>query len=473
MKFYKFNRYNEIIPVREDNCFLIFNVKEQSLDVIDEFEGLLLSELSSISKFSDKSIGNETLVKEFTEKKYILESGISEIEEAEKEYLNKKDGTSIFITVTTTTICNMDCPYCFETNKPSIYLKTKLIENIKKYVFSLINGSANTYTNMDVVWYGGEPLINIKAISELTPFLIELCAENDLIYSSQIITNGIYLTSENVRILSEECFVNEVQVTIDGPEHVHNKHRPLKAQNQENYTKILRNLAALPESVHITLRINVDKEVADNIDELLEDLYKYKIWPHRIKNMNIDLRQIVLYEGAKVDENDERYLDHRDFFDFRKEFRKKKLIIYNNFQLLQGGKPGKLSWDLPSTKEDCGTWGEEAGLVIDPKGNIHKCWETVHLFNEAVVKANDLENGFSKEPFKHYLNYNRYKVKTACRMCKYISVCDKITCQKESLDNAKPPCTIWKFKTKEFVKEQYLDYINNTGFIGEPDQQFK
>lgn len=471
MDYYKFNRYSELIPVPEDKCFLVFNIPNTSLDVIDESEGLLLSELASLQKFSSEEFDNQEMLIEFIDKGYIISAATSEIVEAETSYLSEsKKGTSIIITVTTTTICNMDCPYCFEVHKPSVVLKdSTLLRNIKNYVTQMIEMSPRKFSSLQLTWYGGEPLINIKAIQELTPLLLEIAQENHLVYQAGIITNGIYLTQENIEILTEDCFVQTFQVTVDGPAEIHNRNRPLKGKNQENYTKIMRHLAGLPQSSTLILRVNIDRDVADRIDELLDDLENYQIWPQRIRNMQIDLRPVIAYEGANVDVNDEKYFDHRDFFDFKQAFRRKKLERYNKYQAANNAKIGQLSWEFPKKQDDCGSWGEEAGLVIDPRGNIHKCWETVHLKEEAVVMAEDLEKGFSLQPYDYYNNYNRYNVKTACRMCKYISVCDQISCQKQALQNAKPACTIWKFRTKDFIKEQYLTYIQTPELIAEPN----
>lgn len=472
MSYFKFNRYNEIIPVPEDKCFLVFNVPNTSLDVIEESEGLILSEMASLQRFGTAEYPDATLLNEFFDKGFIVSADVSEIGEAEAEYLQeRKAGTAIIITITTTTICNMDCPYCFEVHKPSVVLKeSTLLANIKNYIRQMITQSDRQYDSLQLTWYGGEPLINIKAIQELTPLLLDIAQEYNLVYQAGIITNGIYLTEPNIKILTEECFVETFQVTVDGPERIHNRNRPLKGKNLENYPRIMRNLGQLPHSSQIILRVNTDREVAEGIDEMLDDLEAYGLWPHRIKTMSIDLRPVIAYEGANVDVNDEKYFDHRDFFEFKQSFRKKKLERYNRQQALQGAKLGQLAWEFPKKQNDCGSWGEEAGLVIDPRGNIHKCWETVHLQEESVVKAGELSDGFSLTPYEYYNSYNRYNVKTACRMCKYISVCDQIACQKQSLQNVKPACTIWKFKTKDFIKEQYLTYIETPELIAEPTQ---
>jgi uncharacterized protein len=347
MEYYKFNRYNELIPIPEDNCFLVFNVPNTSLDVIEESEGLLLAELASLQKFSFQEFNNKETINEFVEKGYVISANISEITEAEKAYLGESQkGTSIIITITTTTICNMDCPYCFEVNKPSVVLKNAtLLQNIKNYVTQMINMSSRKFDSLELTWYGGEPLINIKVIQELTPLLLEIAQENNLVYQAGIITNGIYLTQENLKILTEECFVLTYQVTVDGAEETHNRNRPLKGKNQENYTKIMRNLSGLPDSSFLILRVNVDREVAEGIDQLLDDLESYQIWPQRIKKMQIDLRPVIAYEGANVDVNDEKYFDHRDFFDFKQSFRRKKIDRYNRYQAIINDKIAKLSWD--------------------------------------------------------------------------------------------------------------------------------
>ena len=113
-----------------------------------------------------------------------------------------------------------------------------------------------------VTWFGGEPLIGMPVIEELSRQLIELCEEKEITYSAGIVTNGYLLTKENAERL-KECQVGRVQITIDGPKEIHDVRRPLVNGNG-TYDIIMKNIMDVKEVLPISLRINVDY---DNIAE--------------------------------------------------------------------------------------------------------------------------------------------------------------------------------------------------------------
>lgn len=51
--------------------------------------------------------------------------------------------------------CNFRCPYCFEDLK-KIYMTKGTVNAIKNFVRNKIK---NGVTNLNVSWYGGEPLL--------------------------------------------------------------------------------------------------------------------------------------------------------------------------------------------------------------------------------------------------------------------------------------------------------------------------
>ena len=95
----------------------------------------------------------------------------------------------VHLTIATTLACNFNCPYCFEkhcndNNKMSIETQNKLIEFIKNLLIK------SEKKQLKIVWFGGEPLLAIDIIENISKQIIPFCDENNIIYNSDIITNG-------------------------------------------------------------------------------------------------------------------------------------------------------------------------------------------------------------------------------------------------------------------------------------------
>jgi uncharacterized protein len=469
MQLFKSNPYNLLVPVRETGEFLLFNTLTGGIELFDMKEGSLLAEIFCLKQFTQDSFcEREYLFEYLQEREYVLDNDTDIINVFEK-YTEKnqfKNSGTIFLTVGTTITCNMGCPYCFEFVKPNHTLKD---DRVKKhtvdYIEQIILGADRKIHSLSVTWYGGEPLINVKAIRDLTQGFLELTAKHGVSYDAKIITNGIYLTEENVRMLID-CKVSSAQVTIDGSRKVHDKKRPLKQKNGENYFKILKHLSLLPEGININVRINVDKEVAESVEHLLDDLGAFKIWPHKHKQFNFDPAWLRSYEEIKLTDDEKETRMHVDeFFEFKQQFRLSLLRRLNEWISKNSAKQARLKWDLPKYQSTCATWASPVSLVVDPNGYIHKCWETIHDDTKAPSSVFD---AYDPAVFEYYSSFNRYNHNTVCRHCKFLPVCDKISCSHEAIKNTVPQCTEWKYKTESYLREQYLRMVTQPETIVRP-----
>lgn len=463
---YKLSYYNTLIPVPEENEYLLYNSLSGGLEVLPWVIGEILNEQQSNESFSfDFFPEHIDSFKYLLEREYLVEATVDEKQafyttytESIDKRINRKEG-EISLTIGTTIMCNMGCPYCFEFNKPNKLLRDP--ENINSIIFyiedMIAKAPVERFHNMAVTWYGGEPLINKQAIEELTPRLLALCEKHSMTYYSNIITNGLLLTQENWRLL-EKHSVYQAQVTIDGNKDTHEKYRPLKGKSGNNYFKILENLSHLPESIHLTIRINTDKEVAKVIPELMSDLQVFGIWPQKRNTVNISVAWLRVYDEAQETETAERFTAE-EFFDYEIEFRLLKMNIFNRWAKENNLRYAKLQWKLPAFASECGTWVSPYSFVIDPEANVHKCWETIHDKDQGVKNAS---KGFNLEDLKPYTSYDRFKLdNNECATCKALPICDSLSCSHEALKKGKPTCTPWKTKLGESLKNQYTFMKNN------------
>lgn len=462
---FKTSYYNFLIPIKESNEFLLYNTKTCGMELLNENVGKLILKLSKKKSFylEDHLQSNE-IISYLLDKSYIVKSEIDETSSLHQIYSRQKDvygndSADINLTIGTTIICNMGCAYCFEFTKPSKSLKDeKNIDAIISYLQDMIDKSpVKNWGSLNVTWYGGEPLVNSSAIEKLSPKLLGLCEKNKIRYSASIITNGILLNRKTWMILKNNN-VTHAQVTIDGPKEIHDIQRPLISKSGgKNYERILENIASMPSNMHTVIRINVDRKIANSFSILLKDLEQYGIWPHRYKEVTFDVAWLRTYEEAKEKDTSDR-LSPLEYYYAIQEFRKERLKIFNNWAKINQVSEAKLKWYLPSLQSDCATWVSPYSMVIDPDGNIHKCWETIHDSKQSV---NHVSKGYNLEDFKKFREYDRYTLNEECTSCKYLPICDQLSCSHQALKNSKPPCTYWKYSLMTSLREQYLFMKNN------------
>lgn len=456
MSYYKSSFYNVLVPVEEEYEYLLYNLITGGLEVLPWEEGKILEQIATdgpVDLYSDT-------LQYLYEKGFLVDAHKDEKQLYHERYYDKRnllydrESANINLTIGTTILCNMGCAYCFEFVKPNKSLRSdKVFDDIIAYLEDMIQKSpVKKWNNLAVTWYGGEPLINSDALVKLTPLLLALCNKYGITYYAEIITNGILLTEKNWAILKEHQ-VSNIQVTIDGPQQKHDLSRPLKGKKgAKNYVQILENLTRVPDGLRVTVRINTDREVAEQIDTLFHDFEAYGLWPQRYNAINFAPAWLRTYEEANETDTSSR-LSNDEFYDFLQAFRKKRVDLFNEWAVQNGTKKARLKWVLPELQDDCVTWVSPYSMVMDPEGNIHKCWETIH---DDKLAASHVSQGFNLEAHRSYMEYDRCELNSICASCKYMPVCDKLSCSYDAARHGKPPCTYWKTKTVQSLKDQYM-----------------
>jgi uncharacterized protein len=183
-----------------------------------------------------------------------------------QHYQARYDNRGLGLVIAPTMACNMACTYCFEGNKHG-RMKPEVIEALLEFVGKL----AKPLDHLSITWYGGEPLLAMDIIEDLTESFRDLAGENRFTYGAGIITNGSLLNSEMVDRLVA-AGVDQAQVTVDGPSHIHDTKRPLK-NGKSSFATILENITYAISKMGVALRVSVDKDMArEDVRLLLREL---------------------------------------------------------------------------------------------------------------------------------------------------------------------------------------------------------
>lgn len=459
---YKLSYYNYYIPINESEN-LIFNSINNSLFCVDEKDewDLLLSLKNknfSVDKLDVLKLKTKELL---LSKKIIIESDFDEksfvydcLEQRNKNLL--KDN-SFKITILPTISCNMGCKYCFEGEyKGDIrnnIMTDETIDDITKFIEKEIQSpkTENKIDNINIMWFGGEPLLGLNVIEKLSKKVIEICDKFNIEYNAEMISNGTLLNSKTWEIL-KKYKVRNIQVPIDGSRNTHNSRRPLLSNNPYNFDLILDNLSQKPEEIHIKIRIGADKEVVKFIDELLLELEKRKIWPHRAKEFKLVLGYKYHLEGITQEAMDE-YFTNKEFYEQFDLFRERQRNYFNEWAVKNGHPITNLRFEYPEASI-CATARHPYGITIDHNGYIYRCWMRV---NQSEHKLQHISEDYDhkNEDQLIWSNFKKYS-SSKCKDCKLLPVCD-VDCPRDHFDD-NIFCSEWKYLLEQRLKNQYLNF---------------
>jgi len=121
--------------------------------------------------------------------------------------------------------CNLRCKYCFaDTGEFHMRNRTLLTTDTGKQALDwLIAHSGNRY-NLEVDFFGGEPLMNFEVIKEVVAYGRDLEKQYHKHFKFTTTTNAVAMTEEVMNFLNRE--MENVVISIDGRREVHDRMRP-------------------------------------------------------------------------------------------------------------------------------------------------------------------------------------------------------------------------------------------------------
>lgn len=138
--------------------------------------------------------------------------------------------------------CNLNCSYCFA-SQGKYDNKTGLMsfETGKRALDFLIENSG-TRRNLEVDFFGGEPLVNFEVCKQLVAYARSIEKEKGKNFRFTLTTNGVNLNDEVIEWANRECY--NVVLSLDGRKEVNDRFRVDKA-GHGSYDRIVPNFQKL------------------------------------------------------------------------------------------------------------------------------------------------------------------------------------------------------------------------------------
>jgi uncharacterized protein len=359
----KFSQHNIVSKIADSEDYFIVNLLSGNADILSKNKAQEILD----QRYTD--------VEEYIAKGYLTEEA-DETRLYRKRYadfIDGRDKDEVQLFYVPWYSCNFACGYCYQEGYENEHGDPgdEIVDSFFQYVQKEFAGRKKYITV-----FGGEPLLSGPKYKATITRLLDKANEAGL--ETAFVTNG-YTLEEYVDIL-KQYRIREIQVTLDGPEQLHDLRRPLKGGGS-TFERIATGIdKALQHNLTVNLRVVIDRQNISSLPALAQIAID-KGWTNHPKFKTQLGRNYELHycqtDRAKLLTRVEMFQElytlvqaHPEILQFHKPAFSISKFLFENGEL-----PSPLYDSCPGTKTE---W------AFDYTGSIYSCTATVGKKAEAL-----------------------------------------------------------------------------------------
>ncbi len=223
---YKLNGYSIVLDVCSG---AVHAVDDLAYDIIGMYEGSTQDEIISamLAKYADRTdvTGNEIL-ECLADVEALREAGklFSEDPYAGKAVdFQRKSNEVKALCLHVAHSCNLNCSYCFASQGKYKGERALMSFEVGKQALDFLVGHSGKRVNLEVDFFGGEPLLNWNVVKDLVAYAREIEGRHNKKFRFTLTTNGVLVDDEVIEFANRE--MHNVVMSIDGRPEVHDRFR--------------------------------------------------------------------------------------------------------------------------------------------------------------------------------------------------------------------------------------------------------
>ncbi len=263
---YKSNGYNIVLDV---NSGMVHVVDDLAYDIIEMYENSGREEIvaAMLEKYSKAELLEEVLsqneVTGFVDKKdafvRLIHEVLEDVEQLKKDgalftqdiyenYIKDFKSRSTVVKALCLHIahdCNLACRYCFAEEGEYKGHRELMSYEVGKQALDFLIANSGKRRNLEVDFFGGEPLMNFQVVKDLVKYGRELETVHNKKFRFTLTTNGVLLDDDIMEFANQE--MSNVVLSIDGRKEINDQMRPSR-NGKGSYELIVPKFKKMAES---------------------------------------------------------------------------------------------------------------------------------------------------------------------------------------------------------------------------------
>lgn len=221
---YKLNGYNIVI----DGCSgSVHSVDDVAYDVISLFPEKTKEEIVKKVSAAHKECPEEEVAECYDEIAALKEEGKLFTEDVFRPLADKLKQKSAGIVkalcLHVAHTCNLNCSYCFASQGKYHGDRAIMSFEVGKQALDFLIAHSGTRRNLEVDFFGGEPLMNFDVVKRLVAYARSVEKEHGKNFRFTLTTNGVLIDDDVIDFANRE--MSNVVLSLDGRKEVHDRFR--------------------------------------------------------------------------------------------------------------------------------------------------------------------------------------------------------------------------------------------------------
>lgn len=401
-----------------------------------------------LTEYKNLNLSHESYkdIMSLIKKGYLNSSFINKIEHPYTKYLpilTQRCLSTLVLQVTRN--CNFKCRYCLYATDNTVernHEKASMSFDLAKKSIDYFFDHSMDSKEVNIVFYGGEPLLNFKLIRDIVNYCEEIFQSKRVIY--YITTNGSLLNDEIINFLAKNKF--NLSISLDGPPEIQNMHRRFLSNGGDTFDKVYGNvqrIRSLDNSYFNEYVTFLPVVFGDEIQEVFSFFESQNIPLSKVQmkyaNTNgIDYWTNIYHLKNYSEISNLKNLYHPQAINYT--MHKKALdtpSVYNEFWHHNG----------PCVP---GVWR----LFVDIYGNFYPCEKCVE---NSCYRIGNIHSGIDMEISRRFLNVGKIS-EDNCKKCWAIKFCN-ICIEKCGNIETNSICSLQKQIVCQEIKKHSFDFL--------------
>ncbi len=221
---YKFGEYNIVIDVCSGALHI---VDDPTYDIISMFEASNRDTVISKTAEKYKDISLDEIEECYAQVAGLKESGKLFTEDTFEPMAGtlkaKTSGVVKALCLHIAHTCNLNCSYCFASQGKYHGERALMSFDVGKRALDFLIENSGTRRNLEVDFFGGEPLMNFDVVKKLVEYARSIEKEKNKNFRFTLTTNGVLVDKDVIDFANRE--MSNVVLSLDGRKEVHDRYR--------------------------------------------------------------------------------------------------------------------------------------------------------------------------------------------------------------------------------------------------------
>ena len=119
--------------------------------------------------------------------------------------------------------CNLNCEYCFASQGKYHGERAVMSFEVGKQALDFLVENSGTRKNLEVDFFGGEPLMNFEVVKQMVTYARSIEKEKGKNFRFTLTTNGLLIDDDVIEFSNKE--MSNVVLSLDGRKEIHDRYR--------------------------------------------------------------------------------------------------------------------------------------------------------------------------------------------------------------------------------------------------------